>query len=277
MAADQTRFQADEADAPPAPRELEGRVAIVTGAARGIGAATAELLASAGAAVALADVDPAPLDEAAARVAKAGTSAAAGVPGAVSARAYQVDVAKIAELEELVTTVRADFGRIDILVNNAGICPRIPLEEMSEEAFDRMVAINLKSVFFLTRAAARVMRENGFGRVVNVSSTGGRIGGVVNATVYSATKGGILAMTKSLAREYAGDGILVNAVAPGAVDTRMFTNIGEEKVASYVESVPLKRLAAPREIAASIVQLCSPRSSWVTGATLDVNGGVVMV
>jgi NAD(P)-dependent dehydrogenase (short-subunit alcohol dehydrogenase family) len=244
------------------------------------------LLAEAGAGVALVDIDRAAAEEAAARAhARASDAAEASesarssgtAPTAPRARAYAVDVAKPAELEELVATVRADFGRIDILVNNAGICPRIPLEEMTEESFDRMVAINLKSVFFLTRAAARVMRENGFGRVVNVSSTGGRIGGVVNATVYSATKGGILAMTKSLAREYAPAGILVNAVAPGAVNTRMFTNIGEEKVAAYVEGVPLGRLAEPREIAESIVQLCSPRSSWVTGATLDVNGGVVMV
>jgi NAD(P)-dependent dehydrogenase (short-subunit alcohol dehydrogenase family) len=148
---------------------------------------------------------------------------------------------------------------------------------MTEEWFDRMVDINLKSVFFLTRATARFMRENGFGRVVNVSSTGGRIGGIVNATVYSATKGGILAMTKSMAREYAADGILVNAVAPGAVDTRMFTNIGAEKVAAYVEGVPLKRLADPREIADGIVHLCLPTTTWITGATVDINGGVVMV
>ncbi len=243
---------------------LAGRVAIVTGAARGIGAATATLLAEAGAKVAVSDIDLEPAEE-----------VAAGING--EAVAVQTDVSDVAAVEELAGSVKERFGRIDILVNNAGVCPRIPIDEMTEESFDRMVAINLKSIFFLTRAAARFMRENGFGRVVNVSSTGGRIGGVVNATVYSATKGGILAMTKSMAREYAADGILVNAVAPGAVDTPMFTSIGEEKVASYVEGVPLKRLADPREIADGIVYLCLPSTTWVTGATLDINGGVVMV
>ncbi|NBC31005.1 MAG: glucose 1-dehydrogenase [Spirochaetes bacterium] len=260
-----------------APGSLAGRVAIVTGAARGIGAATAALLAGAGAQVAVSDIDLEPAEEVAAGVnaGGAGASDAAGTGG--GAAAFQADVSKLAEIEALVNAVTERFGRIDILVNNAGVCPRIPIEEMTEEWFDRMVDINMKSVFFLTRAAARIMREHGFGRVVNVSSTGGRIGGVVNATVYSATKGGILAMTKSLAREYAAAGILVNAVAPGAVDTRMFTNIGQEKVAAYVDGVPLKRLADPREIADGIVYLCLPSTTWVTGATLDINGGVVMV
>lgn len=247
---------------------LAGRVAIVTGAARGIGAATAELLAEEGASVAVCDIDLEPAEEVAARI---------GGGGGGEAEAFHVDVADVAALDKLAESVQERFGRIDILVNNAGICPRIPLEEMTEESFDRMVGINLKSVFFLTRAAARYMQEHGFGRVVNVSSTGGRVGGVVNATVYSATKGGVLAMTKSMAREYAADGILVNAVAPGAVDTPMFTGIGNERVAAYVEGVPLKRLADPREIADGIVHLCLPTTTWITGATLDINGGVVMV
>jgi NAD(P)-dependent dehydrogenase (short-subunit alcohol dehydrogenase family) len=121
------------------------------------------------------------------------------------------------------------------------------------------------------------MKRNQFGRVVNVSSTGGRIGGIHNATVYSATKGGVLAMTKSLARHYAPHNILVNAVAPGAVNTRMFQNVAPESVANYVDTVPLKRLAEPIEIAQAIVALCADEMTWVTGGTLDVNGGVVMV
>ncbi len=121
------------------------------------------------------------------------------------------------------------------------------------------------------------MKVNRFGRVVNVSSTGGRIGGVHNATVYSATKGGVLAMTKSMARHYAPHNILINAVAPGAVDTRMFEGIAPESVAACVDTVPLRRLAAPEEIAQGILPLCQPQMTWVTGATLDINGGAVMV
>jgi 3-oxoacyl-[acyl-carrier protein] reductase len=148
---------------------------------------------------------------------------------------------------------------------------------MTEEMFDRMININLKPIFFLTRAAANDMKQRGWGRIVNISSTGGRIGGVHNATVYSATKGGVLAMTKSLARHYAPYNILINAVAPGAVDTRMFEGIAPESVAAYVDSVPLKRMAEASEIAQAILPFCSAEMTWVTGATLDVNGGVVMV
>lgn len=246
---------------------LTGRIAIVTGAARGIGAATAALLAEQGAKVAVSDID-APLgQQVATEIASAGGEA----------HAFPCDVARPAEVEALVAQVVARWGRLDILVNNAGICPRIPVEEMTEEWFDRITSINLKSVFFLTRAAAEAMKLNRFGRVVNVSSTGGRIGGVHNSTVYSATKGGVLAMTKSLARHYAPHNILINAVAPGAVDTRMFEIIPPESVAAYVDTVPLKRLAAPAEIAQGILSLCQPEMTWVTGATLDINGGVVMV
>jgi 3-oxoacyl-[acyl-carrier protein] reductase len=246
---------------------LSGYVAIVTGAARGIGAATAALLAEQGARVAVSDIDAPLAQQVAASIISAGGEA----------HDFPCDVAQPAQVEALVAAVVARWGRLDILVNNAGICPRIPVEEMTEEWFDRLININLKSVFFLTRAAAEAMKVNHFGRVVNVSSTGGRIGGVHNATVYSATKGGVLAMTKSMARHYAPHNILINAVAPGAVDTRMFEGIAPDSVAAYVDTVPLRRLAAPEEIAQGILPLCGPQMTWVTGATLDINGGAVMV
>jgi 3-oxoacyl-[acyl-carrier protein] reductase len=245
----------------------QGRVAIVTGAARGIGAATAHLLAQAGAYVALVDIDASETESATATIRAEGHEA----------MAYVCDVAKVPALETLVKEVVAHYGKVDILVNNAGICPRIPVEEMTEAMFDRMININLKPVFFLTRAAAEIMKHQRWGRVVNVSSTSGRVGGIHNATVYSATKGGILAMTKSLARHYAPYNILINAVAPGAVNTRMFANVAPEALAEYIETVPLGRMAEPGEIAAAIVHLCAEETTWVTGATLDVNGGVVMM
>lgn len=246
---------------------LKDRVAIVTGAARGIGAATAALLAQHGAKVVVSDIDSALAQTVVEEIMGAGGEAA-NLP---------CDVSKPAEVDQLVADVVARWGKLDILVNNAGICPRIPVEEMTEEWFDRITNINMKSVFFLSRAAAEAMKPHNFGRIVNVSSTGGRVGGIHNATIYSATKAGVLSMTKSLARHYAPWNILINAVAPGAVDTRMFEAIPPDKVAAYVETIPLKRLAAPMEIAQSILPLCQPEMSWVTGATLDVNGGVVMM
>lgn len=246
---------------------MKDRIAIVTGAARGIGAATAQVLAQKGAKVAVTDIDVELLEQVVATIKQAGGEATA----------FPCDVSRPEQTDQLVNDVVAKYGKVDILVNNAGICPRIPVDEMTEEMFDRMFNINLKPVFFLTRAAANVMKQYKWGRVVNISSTGGRIGAVHNSTVYSGTKGGMLAMTKSLARHYAPYNILINAIAPGAVDTRMFANVAAEAREEYVETVPLRRFAQPIEIAQSIVHLCSEETTWVTGATLDVNGGVVMV
>jgi 3-oxoacyl-[acyl-carrier protein] reductase len=245
---------------------LENRVAIITGAARGIGAATAQRMAHEGAKVAVVDIDH---DEAEA-VAK---SIRASGGDAVT---FGCDVAQPARVEALVTDVIDHFGGLHILVNNAGICPRIPIDEMTETMFDKMIDINLKSVFFLSRAAGNAMKAHG-GRIVNLSSTGGRIGGVFNATVYGATKAGILAMTKSFARHYAPYNILVNAVAPGAVETRMMTSMSDETLRGVIEAAPLKRLADAAEIANTIVFLSSDEASWITGATLDVNGGTLML
>lgn len=246
---------------------LRDRVAIVTGAARGIGAATATLLALHGARVVVSDIDE--------MVAQTVVDAIVATGG--EAANLPCDVSRPAQVEQLVADVVARWGKLDILVNNAGICPRIPVEEMTEDWFDRITNINMKSVFFLSRAAAESMKVHKYGRIVNVSSTGGRIGGIHNATVYSATKAGVLSMTKSLARHYAPWNILINAVAPGAVDTRMFEAVPPDKVAAYVDTVPLKRLASPMEIAHGILPFCQSEMSWVTGATLDVNGGVVMM
>ncbi|MFZ4814098.1 MAG: SDR family NAD(P)-dependent oxidoreductase [Phototrophicaceae bacterium] len=245
---------------------VSGKVAIVTGAARGIGAATAVQLAADGASVALLDIDYEETEQVAATLRQNGHNA----------QVFVVDLSDVPKIDGVVAEVVKTFGRVDILVNNAGICPRIPLDEMTVEWFDRIVNINMRSVFFMTRAVANDMKKRRWGRIVNISSTGGRIGGVHNSTVYSATKGAVLSMTKSMAREYAADGILINSIAPGAVETRMF-DIDPEAKQAYIETVPLRRLADPSELAVSIVQLCSSEMTWVTGATLDVNGGVVMV
>ena len=246
---------------------LKDRIAIVTGAARGIGAATAERMAQEGARLAVVDIDANEAQATVQSITQAGGQAAA----------FVCDVSDTAQVEALVHDVQAHFGGIDILVNNAGICPRVSIDDMTDSLFDRMIAINLKSVFFLSRAAGNAMKPRGWGRIINLSSTGGRIGGVFNATVYGSTKAGILAMTKSFARHYAPYNILVNAVAPGAVETRMMRALSDDTLRGVVEAAPLKRLAEPVEIANTIVFLSSDQASWVTGATLDVNGGTLML
>jgi 3-oxoacyl-[acyl-carrier protein] reductase len=246
---------------------LDGKTAIVTGGARGIGEAAVRKLAREGARVAIVDIDNDEMQTVVEAVRTEGGEAAA----------FQCDVSKPAAVEALVRDVVAQYGKLDCLVNNAGICPRISIEDMTEEMFDKLMNINLKSVFFLSRAAAEAMKPQRWGRIVNLSSTGGRIGGVYNATVYGATKAGILAMTKSFARHYAPYNILVNAVAPGAVETRLMTNQAPETLKYVIETAPLKRLANPLEIANVIAYLCSEETSWMTGSTVDVNGGTLMV
>jgi NAD(P)-dependent dehydrogenase (short-subunit alcohol dehydrogenase family) len=243
---------------------LDNRTAIITGAARGIGAATAQRMAEEGARVAIVDIDK---DEAEHTARQIGSMA----------RAFQCDVSQPSAIKTLIDDLIASYGRIDILVNNAGICPRVSIDDMTESLFDKLMNINLKSVFFLSRAAGNAMKGNGWGRIVNLSSTGGRVGGIYNATVYGATKAGILAMTKSFARHYAPYHILVNAVAPGAVETRMMTALADETLQGVIDAAPLKRLADPAEIAHTIVFLASEQASWITGATLDVNGGTLMI
>ena len=246
--------------------QLAERVAIITGAAQGLGAAAAEEFARQGAKVVICDIDAAGVEQTARRITQAG-----GV-----ATALRVDVSDLAALEALVRTAVDAHGRLDILVNNAAICPRIPIDDMTEDMFDRIVNINLKSVFFLSRAAGNAMRARGWGRIVNISSIGGRTGGIYAATVYSATKAGVMSMTKAFARHFAPHGVTVNCIAPGTVDTRLMANLSEASLRASIEGVPLKRLADPLEVARVIVFLSSEASSYMTGTIVDVNGGALM-
>lgn len=239
-----------------------GRVAIVTGAASGIGRATARLLAEAGAVVVAVDLN---------------------VTGLAQLEmdtgwAKAVDVSHPAACEQLVDEVVGRHGRLDILVNCAGILRRVPIAEVEEALWRQVMDVNLLSQLTLCRAAGRPMRRQKFGRIVNLTSTAGFNGGANHSSVYAISKGGILALTKSLAREFAPDGVCVNAVCPGGIDTPMGRQgfPDPEWRAHFDTNVPLRRAGLPEEVARAIIFLVSDWSSYTTGHTLDVEGGLLL-
>jgi NAD(P)-dependent dehydrogenase (short-subunit alcohol dehydrogenase family) len=245
---------------------LDGQVAIVTGASGGIGKAICRLLATAGAdIVAQYFHDQEGAQEAASQVRAAGRRV----------EAVRANLALAAEARGVVDRAVAVFGRLDILVNNAGTYPRSWALEMAEEEWDRVLDTNLKGTFFASQAAARVMREAGKGRIVNMSSVAMR--GQIRGSHYSASKAGLVGLTRALALEWAPE-ILVNCVAPGLVDTpqpRMGMN--EDQITERVRRLPLPRIGKPEDIARAVLFLCTEESSWITGQTLHVNGGDMMI
>ena len=247
--------------------DQDDRVAIVTGAGRGLGAAISRELNTQGIRVALCDIDRDVAETVAAELRAFGVDAAA----------FGNDISRPEETDRLVTAVIERFGRVDILVNNAAICPRTSIDDMTEDGFDAIIDVNLKSVFFLSRAAGNAMKERNWGRIVNISSIGGRTGGIFNATVYSATKAAVMAMTKAFARHFAPYNILVNCVAPGGMETRLMENLSAASLQSTIDGIPLRRLADPSEVARVVAFFASDGPTFVTGATVDANGGALMV
>jgi NAD(P)-dependent dehydrogenase (short-subunit alcohol dehydrogenase family) len=248
--------------------ELRDRVVVVTGAARGLGAALAVAFAAQGSRLALVDVDSASLELTARRL-DAGA-------GDISLEA--VDLADISACEQMVHRVAAHFGRLDVLVNNAAVIRRAPMEDVEVADFELALRVNLLAPWFLARAAIAVMRRAGRGgRIVNVASMAGRTGGVGDIHPYAASKGGLLAVTKSLARETAADGILVNAILPSNIESPMLREtFPPQAIERTLSQVPLGRTAEPHEVAELVLWLASDASSYVTGANWDINGGWVM-
>jgi 3-oxoacyl-[acyl-carrier protein] reductase len=187
--------------------------------------------------------------------------------------AIEADVSNQAEVAKMIAIAIGEFGRLDILVNNAGIAPEHPIESTTEEIWDRVLAVNLKGQFLLCQAVVPHMRARGYGRIINIASEQGLIG-AVGMSAYCASKAGVFGLTKSLARELAPDGILVNCVAPGPVDTALLNPL--DRTPELMTKIPLGRIGQPDEIAFAVSFLASPQTSWTTGQVLSPNGGVVM-
>jgi 3-oxoacyl-[acyl-carrier protein] reductase len=240
--------------------DLSGKCAVVTGGAQGIGRAIAERLLESGAAVSLWDQDAALV-----------ASTAAEMSGTV--HHFAADVSKADEVDAATTATRKALGGIDILVANAGISgPNHPLWEYPPEAWQRVLDINLTGVFLCCRAVAPLMIAQGYGRIVNIASIAGKEGNP-NASAYSASKAGVIALTKSLGKELAAFDIAVNCVTPAVAKTRLFDQMTEEHVAYMLSKIPRGRFVLTEEIAAMVAWLVSKENSFTTGAVFDLSGG----
>ncbi len=242
--------------------DLKGRTAIITGGARGIGFAAAQKMLASGAAVALWDIDAAALGNAASSLAKSG-------------RVYTaiLDLTAAAEIGKSVEALIRDAGKIDILVNNAGITGgNAPLWELKPDVWRRVIEVNLVAPYLVCRAVVPHMMAAGYGRIVNIASIAGKDGNP-NASHYSASKAGLIGLTKSLAKELATTGVLVNAITPAAAKTEMFGQMTQQHIDYMLSKIPMNRFVDVEELAAMIAWLASEDCSFSTGAVFDISGG----
>jgi 3-oxoacyl-[acyl-carrier protein] reductase len=247
-------------------KSLEGRVAVVTGAANGVGHGIAAVLAQEGAGVVVADLDLTAATDAVQRLKRAGGNALA----------LEADVADRASVDAMVAHTLDRYGRLDILAANAGIYPAMALEEMSDSDWDRVMDINVKGAVHAIQACIRPMRKEHYGRIVLTSSITGPIVGAPKLSHYAASKAAMLGLMRSAALEFVRDGVTVNAVQPGNVRTAGIEAFGEEFIVEMVKSIPLGRLAEPEEVGWAVRYLASEEAGYVTGQTIVIDGGQVL-
>jgi len=242
-------------------------VSIITGSGQGIGKKIAQRLASEGASVVISDIDTETARETAREI-----ESSFGIKVA----SIKTDVKKRDEIQKLVDFTVKEFGKIDILVNNAGICSLTGIEDISEEEWNGVIDVNLKGVFFCSQAVVPVMKGQGQGRILNMASLAGKVGGIAVGAHYAASKAGVICLTKSFAKALAPFGVRVNAIAPGPVDTAMTQAFPPEAREELVGQCPLGRLADTEDIAEAALFLLSDAAKHITGEILDINGGTLM-
>jgi NAD(P)-dependent dehydrogenase (short-subunit alcohol dehydrogenase family) len=247
---------------------MDGQVALVTGAGRGIGRALAAAMAREGAAVAANDISPVHLEPSVAAIRADGGTA----------EVYVADVANRMAVQAMVDSIVERFGRVDILVNNAGVEPHAPLLDLDEYDWDRTLAVNLKGPFLLLQAVGKRMREQGGGAIVNVASIAGRAHGLKDRAAYVASKTGLIGLTREAARDLATYNIRVNAVCPGVIETEMTSALRQDPVmmARWLSEIPQGRLGSPDDVVPLVLFLCSPQSAYLTGQAINIDGGKVM-
>ncbi len=247
-------------------QELSEQVAVVTGGGRGIGRAIAEVLAGEGAHVVIGDMDLDGANETVSFI-----TASGGL-----ATAMELNVAEEDQVKAFYDKVLAQCGRLDILVNNAGICRMIPILDIEVEEWDRILAVNLRGTFLMSREAFRIMKEKNAGKIVSIASAAAKIGGLAAGAHYSASKAGVICFTKSLALQAAPFKINVNAVCPGPAATEMTDAWGDDVNKAFAAKIPWQEYGRPEDIAEAVCFLASQRAKYITGEILDVNGGLVM-
>ena len=247
--------------------KLSNQVAIVTGAGQGMGAATAVRLAREGAAVIVSDINESKATRVTEKINDSGGTA----------MSVKTDVTNENEVDSMVERAIDNYGSVSILVNNAGILYPTRIDDVTKAEWDQVLDVNLNGTFLCSKAVLPTMKENGYGRIVNMSSSAGRSVSTLGGVHYTAAKAGVLGLTRAMAKEVAAFGITVNAVCPGLIDTEMVrTECTPERIKGYEESFPISRLGTPEEVAQLVLFLVTD-SKYITGASIDINGGDLMM